>query len=95
MGAELKPVERGLGVFEKYLTVWVVLCILAGIWLGRVAPGVATYLDGLSIYVGGAPVVSIPIAISASMPAAMECCLIGLSATILSPVYFRTVSKAP
>lgn len=59
----MKPVERGLGAFEKYLTVWVILCILAGIWLGRVAPGVATFLDGLAIYVGEAPVVSIPIAI--------------------------------
>lgn len=56
-------VVRGLGVFERYLTVWVILCILAGIGLGRIAPGVATFLDGLAIYVGGAPVVSIPIAI--------------------------------
>ncbi|MCX6340204.1 MAG: ACR3 family arsenite efflux transporter [Candidatus Aureabacteria bacterium] len=63
MRVEVKPVERGLGVFEKYLTVWVILCIFAGIWLGRIAPGVATFLDGLAIYVGGAPVVSIPIAI--------------------------------
>ncbi len=58
-----QKIERGLGVFEKYLTVWVILCILAGIWLGRVAPGVATFLDGMAIYVGEAPVVSIPIAV--------------------------------
>jgi len=63
MRVEVKPVDRGLGVFEKYLTVWVILCIFAGILLGRAAPGVATFLDGLAIYVGGAPVVSIPIAI--------------------------------
>ena len=63
MLTEVKPVERGLGVFEKYLTVWVILCIIAGIFLGKIAPGVATFLDGLAIYVGGAPVVSIPIAI--------------------------------
>ncbi len=55
--------ERGLGFFEKYLTVWVVLCILGGIILGRMAPSVAIFLDGLAIYVGDAPVVSIPIAI--------------------------------
>jgi ACR3 family arsenite transporter len=54
---------KGLGFFERYLTVWVILCILVGICLGKVAPGVATYLDGLAIYVGEAPVVSIPIAI--------------------------------
>ncbi|GAF75282.1 unnamed protein product, partial [marine sediment metagenome] len=54
---------KGLGFFEKYLPVWVILCILAGIVLGKVAPGVARYLDGLAIFVGEAPVVSIPIAI--------------------------------
>jgi len=37
--------SRGLGVFEKYLTVWVLLCIGAGIVLGMAAPGVATSLD--------------------------------------------------
>lgn len=51
--------DRGLGFFERYLTVWVVLCILAGIVLGRLAPGVAAYLDGVAIGVGGAPIVSI------------------------------------
>ena len=33
MLTEVKPVERGLGVFEKYLTVWVILCIIAVIFL--------------------------------------------------------------
>ena len=50
-------------VFERYLTVWVVLCIVVGIVLGKVAPGVARSLDAMAITVGGAPVVSIPIAI--------------------------------
>ena len=54
---------KGLSFFERYLTLWVILCIFAGIVLGEVAPGVARYLDGLAIYVGEAPVVSIPIAI--------------------------------
>ncbi len=54
---------KGLGFFEKYLSVWVILCILAGIVLGKMAPGVAKYLDSLAIFVGEAPVVSIPIAI--------------------------------
>lgn len=54
---------RGLTVFEKYLTFWVILCIAAGILLGKLAPSVATFLDGLAIRVNGAPVVSIPIAI--------------------------------
>ena len=64
---EAGPV-KGLNVFEKYLTVWVVLCIVAGILLGWAAPGVAKALDGMAIYVGQgedrAPVVSIPIAIA-------------------------------
>jgi ACR3 family arsenite transporter len=63
MSASAKQAARGLGFFEKYLTVWVILCIVVGIFLGRIAPGVATFLDGLAIYVGGAPAVSIPIAI--------------------------------
>ena len=54
----------GLNVFEKYLTIWVVLCILVGVALGKLAPSVAVFLDGLAIYVDGAPVVSIPIAIA-------------------------------
>ncbi|MCK5408365.1 MAG: arsenical-resistance protein, partial [Candidatus Krumholzibacteria bacterium] len=54
---------KGLGFFEKYLTVWVLVCIGGGILLGKVAPGVARTLDGMAIYVGDAPVVSIPIAV--------------------------------
>ena len=49
---------KGLGMFEKYLTLWVALCIVAGIVLGKIAPGVARFLDGLAIHVGDAPVVS-------------------------------------
>jgi len=55
--------KRGIGVFEKYLTVWVLLCIGAGIVLGKLAPDAAKFLDGLAIYVNNAPVVSIPIAV--------------------------------
>jgi len=40
----------------------VILCIGAGILLGRLAPGAARALDAMSISVGGAPVVSLPIA---------------------------------
>jgi len=49
-------------IFERFLSVWVSLCIFGGIILGKTFPGVARYLDGLAIYVEGAPVVSIPIA---------------------------------
>lgn len=47
-----------LNRFEKYLTLWVFLCIIAGITLGKVFPNVAGQLDSLSVYN-----VSIPIAI--------------------------------
>ncbi|NJN90360.1 MAG: ACR3 family arsenite efflux transporter [Leptolyngbyaceae cyanobacterium RM2_2_4] len=47
-----------LNFFERYLTVWVFLCIGAGIALGRLFPEVAVRLDAISIYQ-----VSVPIAI--------------------------------
>ncbi|MGD9779140.1 ACR3 family arsenite efflux transporter [Methanomethylovorans sp.] len=75
---------KGLGFFEKYLTIWVVLCIIAGILLGRFAPGVSLYLDSLSIYVGEAPVVSIPIAI----------CLFFMMYPIMVKIDFGEVLKA-
>ena len=49
--------------FERYLTVWVALCIIVGIALGKFAPDLARTLDGMALRVNGAPVVSIPIAV--------------------------------
>ncbi len=54
---------KRLTIFERYLTLWVGLCILAGIALGRLAPDLAERLDALAIVIDGVPVVSIPIAI--------------------------------
>lgn len=31
--------KRTIGFFDKYLTVWVLLCIVAGIAVGRFLPG--------------------------------------------------------
>lgn len=56
--------SEGLSSFERYLTLWVLLCISGGIALGRLAPGIAETLDAMAIHVGGAPVVSIPIAVA-------------------------------
>jgi len=50
--------EKKLSIFERYLSVWVLLCIVGGIALGKAAPEVATALNDFSIYQ-----VSIPIAI--------------------------------
>jgi ACR3 family arsenite transporter len=54
---EKKKLE-GIGFFEKYLTVWVILCMAAGVLLGRFLPGVPRFL-GQFEYAN----VSIPIAI--------------------------------
>jgi len=55
--------ERRIEGFERLLTVWVFLCMVGGIALGRIAPGFARSLDGMTLDVNGAPVVSIPIAV--------------------------------
>lgn len=56
---EIQNKKRDLGIFEKYLTVWVALCIAGGILLGRFFPQAAVTLDSYSVYE-----VSIPIAIA-------------------------------
>lgn len=75
---------KGLGLFEKYLSIWIILCIFAGIGIGKVAPEIAEFLDGLAIYVGEAPVVSIPIAI----------CLFFMMYPIMVKIDFAEVIKA-
>jgi ACR3 family arsenite transporter len=76
--------QKGLSAFERYLSLWVILCIIAGIILGKTAPGIAAYLDGLAIYVNEAPVVSIPIAI----------CLFFMMYPIMVKIDFAEVIKA-
>jgi len=55
--------NRKMHGFERLLTLWVFLCMGAGVLLGRLAPGFARALDGITIDVDGAPVISIPIAV--------------------------------
>jgi len=71
-------------IFERFLSLWVVLCIVAGILLGKIAPNLAQYLDSLAIYVKGAPVVSIPIAV----------CLFFMMYPIMVKIDFSEVIKA-
>ena len=71
--------KRKLSIFEKYLTLWVLLCIGTGIFLGKIAPEVAIKLDSLSIYN-----VSIPIAI----------CLFFMMYPIMVKIDFAEVVKA-
>ncbi|MDY0109372.1 MAG: ACR3 family arsenite efflux transporter [Candidatus Krumholzibacteria bacterium] len=76
--------RRLTNVFERYLTVWVALCILGGIVLGRLAPNVARQLDAMTINVQGAPVVSIPIAV----------CLFFMMYPIMVKIDFGRVARA-
>ena len=50
--------NKGLGFFEKYLTIWVVLCIIAGILIGKYIPSIPETLNKFEYYN-----VSIPVAI--------------------------------
>ena len=50
--------NSGIGFFEKYLTLWVVLCMVAGVFIGQFLPGIPAFL-GRFEYAN----VSIPIAI--------------------------------
>ena len=76
--------ERNLGFFEKYLTLWVIVCIGFGIFIGKIAPGLAKALDRFSIFVNGAPVVSVPIAV----------CLFFMMYPIMVKIDFAEVIKA-
>ena len=71
--------ERRLSFFEKYLTLWVFVCIIGGISLGKLAPGIARTLDSIAI-----ANVSIPIAI----------CLFFMMYPIMVKIDFAEVIKA-
>ena len=71
--------EKKLNVFEKYLSLWVFLCIVIGVILGKIAPSFAQSLDEMSIYQ-----VSIPIAV----------CLFFMMYPIMVKIDFAEVVKA-
>ena len=50
--------SEGIIFFQKYLSVWVLLCMVMGILIGKFLPAIPAFLDRLSI--AG---ISIPIAI--------------------------------
>jgi len=74
-----KMIEKKLSIFERYLTVWVMLCIAGGILLGKVAPSLATTLNNFSVYQ-----VSIPIAV----------CLFFMMYPIMVKIDFAQVLKS-
>lgn len=71
--------DKKLSIFERYLSFWVVLCIAGGIFLGKVAPSLATTLNEFSLYQ-----VSIPIAV----------CLFFMMYPIMVKIDFAQVLKS-
>lgn len=67
---------RGLGLWEKYLTLWVFLCIIAGIAFGRLFPQLSEILSRFEV-----AKVSVPIAI----------CLFWMIYPIMVQIDFRRV----
>ena len=45
----MKPATSPLGVFERYLSVWVALAIAAGVGLGNLLPGLFATISGLEV----------------------------------------------
>lgn len=86
MNSQLAPAgdRKMTSIFERYLTVWVGLCIVTGILVGKMAPDLAKSLDGMAIHVNGAPVVSIPIAV----------CLFFMMYPIMVKIDFTSVIQA-
>ena len=77
--AEAKTEDKKLSIFEKYLTLWVFLCIVVGIILGTAFPGMPPALDRISV-----AHVSIPIAI----------CLFFMMYPIMVKIDFAEVIRA-
>jgi ACR3 family arsenite transporter len=57
----VKPAAGGLGFFERYLSLWVALCMAAGILLGKVLPGLTAGLRGIEF--GKGSQINAPIAL--------------------------------
>lgn len=75
----MSKIATDLSFFERYLTVWVLLCIVGGIFLGKIAPNIATALNALSVHQ-----VSIPIAV----------CLFFMMYPIMVKIDFSQVLKS-
>jgi len=71
--------ERKLGIWEKYLSIWVALCIVTGIILGKIFPQISSILGKLEV-----AHISIPIAI----------CLFWMIYPIMVQIDFRRVIRA-
>jgi ACR3 family arsenite transporter len=43
----MKKEEASLGIFEKYLTLWIAICIIVGLLVGRFLPAFGQFMDSL------------------------------------------------
>src|SRR5579862_7871565 len=59
----IKPAQAsgGLGTFERYLSIWVALCMAAGILLGKLLPDLVAALRGIEF--GKGSQINAPIAV--------------------------------
>jgi ACR3 family arsenite transporter len=57
----VKPAASGLGFFERYLSLWVALCMAAGVLLGKLLPDFTASLRGLEF--GKGSQINVPIAV--------------------------------
>ena len=56
-----RAAARRLNVFERYLTVWVALCMAAGVLLGKIFPGIVGAIRGMEFGQGSR--INLPIAV--------------------------------
>ena len=71
--------ERRLGIWEKYLTLWVALCIVIGTLLGSAFPSISDFLAKLEV-----ARISIPIAV----------CLFAMIYPIMVQISFEEIKRA-
>lgn len=43
-----KEAETKLGIFEKYLTLWIAIWIIIGLLLGRIFPAIEWFLNSIA-----------------------------------------------
>jgi len=73
------PEKRRLGIWEKFLTIWVLLCITAGIALGRLLPQISRTLSRMEV-----AHISVPVAF----------CLFWMIYPIMVQIDFKRVVRA-
>jgi ACR3 family arsenite transporter len=54
-------VDKRMNVFERYLTVWVAVCMVVGVFLGRALPGLTGALRGMEF--GSGSQINVPVAV--------------------------------